>query len=462
MQSKILAMVQGYDKEVQEFRKQAESQNLNGLSKEEEAQLISYERKLQEIKQGIERALAEESKNEVEYRVLQQKREFMDKQLSSLSSDVSLKDKQQQLHNLKQLELEEAKQLLDKTEGELKTVRASKKQLRLDTRQLEQKIEEAQTQQQANTESQERMIQQQQDIMLKRKEYLQRKDECVDKQSNIAIFQNELVEKFQRLSQEEIMQKLKDLNLNERKYTAKDKILFERLDELNGKYKEYRQKLAELEGNSKETKEIIEELNTKAQETVEQIFEKFCKFFVDYFKKIVPDGEAELRMTNKKRGQKVKTGIEIKVKFTQPQDASTHQQDQEHLLPATKEDTSPASQLAQKVDWQELSQGQRSVIAIVLIFALQRCDPAPFYIFDEIDAPLDADYRRRIASMYRNRSFPHKFTGRLAFRSPPHSPLRSPPHSREPSHSLSQRSAAPSPWPGCLSAGGATSLALLL
>lgn len=37
----------------------------------------------------------------------------------------------------------------------------------------------------------------------------------------------------------------------------------------------------------------------------------------------------------------------------------------------------------------KLSGGQKTVVALALIFAIQRCDPAPFYIFDEIDAALD-------------------------------------------------------------------------
>jgi len=37
----------------------------------------------------------------------------------------------------------------------------------------------------------------------------------------------------------------------------------------------------------------------------------------------------------------------------------------------------------------QLSGGQKTVVAVSLLFAIQRCDPAPFYIFDEIDAALD-------------------------------------------------------------------------
>ena len=36
-----------------------------------------------------------------------------------------------------------------------------------------------------------------------------------------------------------------------------------------------------------------------------------------------------------------------------------------------------------------LSGGQKTLVALALIFAIQRCDPAPFYLFDEIDAALD-------------------------------------------------------------------------
>ena len=45
----------------------------------------------------------------------------------------------------------------------------------------------------------------------------------------------------------------------------------------------------------------------------------------------------------------------------------------------------------------QLSGGQKTLVALTLIFAIQKCDPAPFYLFDEIDQALDPSYRKAVA-----------------------------------------------------------------
>ncbi|EOB12876.1 Structural maintenance of chromosomes protein 2 [Nosema bombycis CQ1] len=47
----------------------------------------------------------------------------------------------------------------------------------------------------------------------------------------------------------------------------------------------------------------------------------------------------------------------------------------------------------------ELSGGQRSLVALCLIFSMLTYKPAPFYIFDEIDAALDLNYTQSIGEI---------------------------------------------------------------
>ena len=52
----------------------------------------------------------------------------------------------------------------------------------------------------------------------------------------------------------------------------------------------------------------------------------------------------------------------------------------------------------------QLSGGQKALVALALIFAIQRSDPAPFYLFDEIDQALDANYRAEVASLIKRQA----------------------------------------------------------
>jgi len=60
-------------------------------------------------------------------------------------------------------------------------------------------------------------------------------------------------------------------------------------------------------------------------------------------------------------------------------------------------------------DMRQLSGGQQTVVALALIFAIQQCDPSPFYVFDEIDAALDQQYRKAVADIISSRKVNTQF-----------------------------------------------------
>ena len=45
-----------------------------------------------------------------------------------------------------------------------------------------------------------------------------------------------------------------------------------------------------------------------------------------------------------------------------------------------------------------------SKVALALIFAIQKADPAPFYLMDEVDAALDSTHRLAVAEMLKKQS----------------------------------------------------------
>ena len=102
----------------------------------------------------------------------------------------------------------------------------------------------------------------------------------------------------------------------------------------------------------------------------------FDKHFIKYFLKIVPNGKADLRTkiyTQKIKGiTKNGYSLEIKVSFN-------------------NED--PIRR------WSEFSGGQKTVLSLCVILAIQKCEPTPFCVLDEVDAALDPFYANKIVEI---------------------------------------------------------------
>jgi len=226
------------------------------------------------------------------------------------------------------------------------------------------------------------------DRLLSRRSQLQRKQEeatdCIRKLG--AIPSGGFDQSFTSKSREQLMAEKADCNRQ-----------LEQLGHVNKKahdqyvnFSDQRHKLLEREKEIVKGEEaitaLIEHLDAKKDEALERTFKGVAKNFADVFKELVPGGEGKMTMRFSEEESDVSTaskriasysGIALKVRFASGGDVQTMEQ---------------------------LSGGQKTMVALVLIFAIQRCDPAPFYIFDEIDAALDATFRASLAKMIMRQS----------------------------------------------------------
>lgn len=107
------------------------------------------------------------------------------------------------------------------------------------------------------------------------------------------------------------------------------------------------------------------------------MFDEFKDHFIKVFKSIVPKSQVEIEL--------VDCGIK---QASYSDSVSDHRGIR--LLP-TFDGLKPQSATTNKDGiMMTLSPGQRTILSICILVALQKCSPSPFYCFDEIDADLDS------------------------------------------------------------------------
>lgn len=191
---------------------------------------------------------------------------------------------------------------------------------------------------------------------------------------------NDLIEKYSNQSTKNLSKKLDDSNKALKNYGHVNKQALDQFMAFSEERARLERRRDELDGEAEKIAELVGYLDVKKFEAIEYSFKDISKNFEDVFSKLVPQGSAHLEMKEDKRKDSSKfskvellAGIEIKVSFS--------------------------GQAAETREMSQLSGGQKSMVALTLIFAIQKCDPVPFYLFDEIDQALDPGHRRAVADM---------------------------------------------------------------
>lgn len=210
-----------------------------------------------------------------------------------------------------------------------------------------------------------------------------RREEVQEKINEIGVLPEEAFqqETFAGLSLDELLVFLNDTNRELKRYAHINRKAMEQYATFTKEKEQLEARKEELERSKVSIEQLMKSLEQQKGNAIKKSFEQVSESFQEIFEKLVPNGIGRLVMRTKENTDGVLgdqsiedyVGVSIQVSFN------------------SKED--------EQLQIEQLSGGQKSLCAIALILAIQKCDPAPFYLFDEVDANLDTQYRTAVANM---------------------------------------------------------------
>ncbi|KAK2492998.1 hypothetical protein MC885_006879 [Smutsia gigantea] len=228
---------------------------------------------------------------------------------------------------------------------------------------------------------------------------LKKKEECMKKIRELGSLPQEAFEKYQTLSLKQLFRKLEQCNTELKKYSHVNKKALDQFVNFSEQKEKLIKRQEELDRGYKSIMELMNVLELRKYEAIQLTFKQVSKNFSEVFQKLVPGGKATLVM---KKGD---------VEGSQSQDEgegigeSERGSGSQSSVPSVDQFTGVGIRVSftgkqgEMREMQQLSGGQKSLVALALIFAIQKCDPAPFYLFDEIDQALDAQHRKAVSDM---------------------------------------------------------------
>ncbi len=170
---------------------------------------------------------------------------------------------------------------------------------------------------------------------------------------------NELQERLQKTSEELAQVTMGGVNLR----------ALEVYEDMKKQYEEVALKSETLTKEKEEILKIIEEIDKKKKKTFIKTLEAVNEIFRRNFMQLSTKGEAYLKLENQE--DPFAGGLNIVIKIAR----------------------------GKYFDVASLSGGEKTLVALSLIFAIQEYKPYSFYIFDEVDAALDKRNSEKLASL---------------------------------------------------------------
>ncbi len=151
-------------------------------------------------------------------------------------------------------------------------------------------------------------------------------------------------------------------------------LALETYDEQKARHAELKEEVKRLKDQRKRLIRLMDELKEKKKTGLLKVFDGINEKFKDVYADLSDGGEAELLLENK--ADPFAGGLLIKAR---PKGKKVHR-------------------------LEALSGGEKGLVSMSFIFAIQRFQPSPFYVLDEVDQNLDAINAQNIARMIKRNS----------------------------------------------------------
>eukprot|EP00842_Homolaphlyctis_polyrhiza_P003526 jgi/Hompol1/4174/HPOL_003549-RA len=245
------------------------------------------------------------------------------------------------------------------------------------------------------------------DKFMTRRTILQKKkDDALRKIRDLGVLPEEAFEKYVYADENQLVEQLHGVNETLKQFSHVNKKAYEQYSNFAQQKEQLMQRQSELDASDQAINDLIGVLDRRKDEAIQRTFEQVANHFSQVWEQIVPSGRGELVMLRRTDTVEYCKQMIAHGKRGTTQDLSLDPDRREAIRNSAIEQftgvaikVSFNSKTDEGLRMSQLSGGQKSLVALTLIFAIQRSDPAPFYLFDEIDAALDAQYRKAIAEM---------------------------------------------------------------
>ncbi|KAK2378214.1 Structural maintenance of chromosomes (SMC) family protein [Trifolium repens] len=369
---------------------------IDHLTPEEKQLLSDLNPEIKDLKEKLvacktDRIKSEEWKAELETNLttnLRRRKQELKDFISSVDADSMVVDAE-----LKTQEFNDAKILVDDASNELKSVSDSIDNQTMEIAKIKDEMNKLKSlEDEYNRKLQEKDAELKQ-LRIKKNTYSAKEEEYTKNIKELGPLTSDAFETYKRRDIKDLQKMLHKCTDQLQQFSHVNKKALDQYKIFTEQREEHKNRQAELDAGDEKIRELITVLDQRKDESIERTFKGVCNHFQKVFSELVQGGNGNLVMTKKKDGDhdgqdkdgpqeanqegSVDKYIGVKVKVSFPEQGET-------------------------MYMKQLSGGQKTAVALALIFAIQRCDPAPFYLFDEIDAALDPQYRTAVTNMIRH------------------------------------------------------------